>query len=187
MSFLQRLESARMPIGLLDGAVSSAAQSANNCSVKRCFFRRQLASFRVCKLPFAATSEPFLLTEHLRERDLTVRSQHLLITHAAHFLVRFCVNIRIRCNDMIANILLNSLLQKQFADSISEHTEDGFERFSEDLRQKVSGIFALQIAAVKNPDATAFGFFTYSLFTIHYYFFHCLHRIFWKVISNTIF
>ena len=44
MSFLQRLESARMPIGLLDGAVSSAAQSANNCSVKRCFFRRQLAS-----------------------------------------------------------------------------------------------------------------------------------------------
>ena len=85
MSFLQRLESARMPIGLLDGAVSSAAQSANNCSVKRCFFRRQLASFRVCKLPFAATSEPFLLTKHLRERDLTVRLQYLLITHAAHF------------------------------------------------------------------------------------------------------
>ena len=51
---------------------------------------------------------------------------------------------------MIAYILLNSLLQKQFADSISEHTEDGFERFSKDLRQEVSGVFALQITAVKH-------------------------------------
>ena len=55
----------------------------------------------------------------------------------------------VTAQDMIANILLDRLLQKQFADSISEHTEDGFERFSENLRQKVSGIFALQIAAVK--------------------------------------
>ena len=86
---------------------------------------------------------------------------------------------------MITDVLLDSLLQKQLADAVPEHTEDGFERFSEDLRQEVSGIFALQIAAVKNPDATAFGFFTYSLFTIHYYFFHCLHRIFWKVISKS--
>jgi len=37
---------------------------------------------------------------------------------------------------MIAYILLNSLLQKQFADSISEHAEDGFKRFSKDLRQE---------------------------------------------------
>ena len=50
---------------------------------------------------------------------------------------------------MIANILLDRLLQKQFADSISEHTENGFERFTKDLWQKVSGIFALQIAAVE--------------------------------------
>ena len=50
---------------------------------------------------------------------------------------------------MIAYILLNSLLQKQFADSISEHTEDGFERFSKDLRQEVPGILALQIATVE--------------------------------------
>ena len=48
-----------MPIGLLDGAVSSAAQSANNCSVKRCFFRRQLASFSACKLFFSVNSEFF--------------------------------------------------------------------------------------------------------------------------------
>ena len=44
---------------------------------------------------------------------------------------------------MIADVLLNSLLQKQFADSISEHTENGFERFTKDLRQKVSGVLAL--------------------------------------------
>ena len=50
---------------------------------------------------------------------------------------------------MIADVLLNSLLQKQFADSIPEHTEDGFERFSKDFRQEVSGVLALQIAAVK--------------------------------------
>ena len=47
----------------------------------------QLASFRTCKLLFSVSSEPFLLTKHLRERDLTVRLQYLLITHAAHFLV----------------------------------------------------------------------------------------------------
>ena len=50
---------------------------------------------------------------------------------------------------MITDILLNSLLEKQFADAVTEHTEDGFERFTKDLRQEVSGIFALQIAAVK--------------------------------------
>ena len=50
---------------------------------------------------------------------------------------------------MIANILLDRLLQKQFADSISEHTENGFERFTKDLWQKVSGIFTLQIAAIE--------------------------------------
>ena len=50
---------------------------------------------------------------------------------------------------MIANILLDRLLEQQLADAIPEHTEDGFERFSEDLRQEVSGILALQITAVK--------------------------------------
>ena len=50
---------------------------------------------------------------------------------------------------MIADVLLNSLLQKQLADAVTKHTENGFERFSEDLWQEVSGIFALQIAAVK--------------------------------------
>ncbi len=44
---------------------------------------------------------------------------------------------------MIANILLDSLFQKQFADAVTEHTEDGFERFTKDLRQEVSGILAL--------------------------------------------
>ena len=42
------------------------------------------------------------------------------------------------------------LFEKQLADAVTKHTEDGFERFSEDLRQEVSGIFALQITAVKH-------------------------------------
>ena len=109
----------------------------------------QLASFRTCKLLFSINSEPFLLTKHLRERDLTVCPQHLLIAHAAHFLVCCRINICVRCKDMITDILLNSLLEKQFADAVTEHTEDGFERFTEDLRQEVSGVFALQIATVK--------------------------------------
>ena len=50
---------------------------------------------------------------------------------------------------MITDILLNSLLEKQLADAVTKHTEDGFERFAEDFRQEVSGIFALQIAAVE--------------------------------------
>ncbi len=50
---------------------------------------------------------------------------------------------------MIADVLLDSLLQKQFADAVPEHTEDGFERFSKDFWQKVPGIFALQIAAIE--------------------------------------
>ena len=50
---------------------------------------------------------------------------------------------------MITDVLLNSLFQKQFADAVTEHTENGFERFSEDLRQEVSGIFTLQIAAIE--------------------------------------
>ena len=50
---------------------------------------------------------------------------------------------------MIADVLLDSLFQKQFADAVTKHTEDSFQRFSEDFRQEVSGIFALQIAAVK--------------------------------------
>ena len=50
---------------------------------------------------------------------------------------------------MIANILLDSLFQKQLADAVTEHTEDGFQRLAENLRQEVSSIFALQIAAVK--------------------------------------
>ena len=40
--------------------------------------------------------------------------------------------------------------EQQLADAIPEHTEDGFERFSEDFRQEVSGVFALQIATIKH-------------------------------------
>ena len=50
---------------------------------------------------------------------------------------------------MIADVLLDSLLQKQLADTIPEHTEDGLQRFSEDLRQEVACIFTLQIAAIE--------------------------------------
>ena len=50
---------------------------------------------------------------------------------------------------MITDILLNSLLEKQFADAVTEHTEDGFERFAKDLRQEVPGILTLQIAAIE--------------------------------------
>ena len=50
---------------------------------------------------------------------------------------------------MIADILLDSLLEKQLADAITEHTEDGFERFSKDFRQEVACIFTLQIAAIE--------------------------------------
>ena len=50
---------------------------------------------------------------------------------------------------MIADVLLNGLFEKQLANAISEHTEDGFERFTKDLWQEVSGILALQITAVK--------------------------------------
>ena len=44
---------------------------------------------------------------------------------------------------MIANILLDRLLQKQLADAVTEHTENGFQRFTKDLRQKVSSVLAL--------------------------------------------
>ena len=90
-----------------------------------------------------------LLPKHLWERDLAVRPQHLLIAFSAHLLVRLRVDICVRSKDMIADILLDGLLQKQLANAVPEHTEDGFERFSKDLRQEVSGILALQIAAVK--------------------------------------
>lgn len=50
---------------------------------------------------------------------------------------------------MIADILLDGLLEKELANAIPEHTEDRFKRFAEYLRQEVSGILALQIAAVK--------------------------------------
>ena len=50
---------------------------------------------------------------------------------------------------MIANILLDRLLEQQLADAIPEHTEDGFERFSKDFRQEVACIFTLQIAAIE--------------------------------------
>ena len=50
---------------------------------------------------------------------------------------------------MIADVLLDSLLQKQLADTIPEHTEDCLQRFTKDLRQKVPGILALQIATVE--------------------------------------
>ena len=50
---------------------------------------------------------------------------------------------------MIADVLLDCLLEKQLADAVPEHTEDGFERFSKDLRQEVSGVFTLQIATVE--------------------------------------
>ena len=36
--------------------------------------------------------------------------------------------------DVIADILLDSLFEKQLADPVPEHTEDGFERFTEDFR-----------------------------------------------------
>ena len=50
---------------------------------------------------------------------------------------------------MIADVLLDRLLEKQLADAVPEHTEDGFERFAKDLGQEVSGIIALQIAAIE--------------------------------------
>ena len=88
-------------------------------------------------------SEPFLLPKHLRKRDLAVCPQHLLIAHAAHFLVCCRVNIRVRSEDMIANVLLDCLLEQELPHAVAEHTEDGFERFTKDLRQEVSGVFAL--------------------------------------------
>ena len=39
--------------------------------------------------------------------------------------------------------------EQQLADAIPEHTEDCLQRFTKDLRQEVSGIFALQIATVE--------------------------------------
>ena len=90
-----------------------------------------------------------MLPKHLRERDLAVRPQHLLIAFSAHLLVRLRVDICVRSKDMIADILLDSLLEKQLADAITEHTEDGFERFSKDFRQEVACIFTLQIAAIE--------------------------------------
>ena len=51
---------------------------------------------------------------------------------------------------MIANILFHRLLEKQLANAVTEHTKDGFQRFTEDFRQEVSSVFALQIAAVKH-------------------------------------
>ena len=50
---------------------------------------------RIGKLLFSVCSEPFLLAQNLRERDLTVCPQHLLIAHTAHFLVCCRINIRI--------------------------------------------------------------------------------------------
>ncbi len=44
---------------------------------------------------------------------------------------------------MIADVLLDSLFQKQLADAVTEHTENCFERFTKDLRQKVSSVLAL--------------------------------------------
>ena len=90
-----------------------------------------------------------LLPKHLWERDLAVRPQHLLIAFSAHLLVRLRVDICVRRENMIADVLLDSLLQKQLADTIPEHTEDCLQRFTEDLRQEISGIFTLQITAVK--------------------------------------
>ena len=77
---------------------------------------------------------PAFLPKHLWERDLAVRPQHLLIAFSAHLLVGLCVDVRVRSKDVIADVLLDSLLQKQLADAIPEHAEDGFERFAEDLR-----------------------------------------------------
>ena len=90
-----------------------------------------------------------MLPKHLRKRDLTVRPQYLLIAFSAHLLVRLRVDIRVRSENMIADVLLDSLLQKQLADTIPEHTEDCLQRFTKDLRQEVSSVFTLQIAAVK--------------------------------------
>ena len=90
-----------------------------------------------------------MLPKHLWERDLAVRPQHLLIAFSAHLLVRLRVNIRIRSKDMIADVLLDGLLEKQFADAVTEHTEDGFERFAKDFRQEVSCVLTLQIAAIE--------------------------------------
>ena len=80
---------------------------------------------------------------------MTIRSQYLLIAHAAHLLVRLRVNIRVRSKNMIADVLLDRLFQKQLANAVTEHTKDRFERFSEDLRQEVACIFTLQIAAIE--------------------------------------
>ena len=50
---------------------------------------------------------------------------------------------------VVHHIVLHGLLEQQPPDAITEHTEDSFQRFAEDLRQEVSGVFALQITAVE--------------------------------------
>ena len=75
-----------------------------------------------------------MLPKHLRKRDLTVRPQHLLIAFPTHLLICLRIDIRVRSKDMIADVLLDSLLQKQLADTIPEHTEDCLQRFTEDFR-----------------------------------------------------
>ena len=77
-----------------------------------------------------------MLPKHLWERDLAVRPQHLLIAFSAHLLVRLRVDIRVRRENMVADVLLDRLLEQQLADAVPEHTEDCLQRFTEDLRQE---------------------------------------------------
>ena len=110
---------------------------------------RQRARFSPCTLLSSVSSEPFRLPQHLWKGNLSIRPQHLLIAHAAHLLIRRGINIRITGENVVHHIVFHGLLEQQPADAVAEHTKDRFKRLAEDLRQKITCVFALQIAAVE--------------------------------------
>ena len=63
-----------------------------------------------------------------------------LIAHASHLLICRGIDICIAGENVVHHIVFHGLLEQQPPDAITEHTEDSFQRFAEDLRQEVSGV-----------------------------------------------
>lgn len=59
-----------------------------------------------------------MLAQNLRERDLTVRPQHLLIAHAAHFLICCRIDIRVRRKNTLG--VDASLSKKERAEEVAK-------------------------------------------------------------------
>ena len=68
-------------------------------------------------------SQRLFLLQHVNKRDLPIRAPDLFHAERVHFYVPRCINVCIRSEDVIVDVLLDRQLEKLPTDALCEYAE----------------------------------------------------------------